>query len=141
MIIKNKYCLYRIIRSDDADSKWCYPEAAGQIPQYLYIMSLYKDKYRVESIRLKNWDYTFNGYYFITICTKNKECYFGEIIDDKMILSEIGKIAHKYWQEIPKHFPFAQLDKFVIMPNHMHGIIIIDNGNVETPKLGVSTTM
>jgi len=63
------------------------------------------------------------GRYFITICTKNREYYFGEIIDIKMILSEIGKIAHKYWQEIPNHFSFAQLDKFVIMPNH-NGIFI-----------------
>jgi REP element-mobilizing transposase RayT len=100
----------------------------------------------MESTRLRNLNYASNGHYFITICTKNKECYFGEIIDDKMILSKIGKIAHKYWQEIPKHFPFVRLDKFVIMPNHVHGIIIIDNHNVgtygpivETPNLGVST--
>ena len=91
-------------------------------------MSLYKNKYRVESSRLKNWNYASRGCYFITICTKNRECYFGEIIDNKMILSKIGNIAHKYWQEIPNHFSFAQLDKFVIMPNHVHGIIIIKNG-------------
>ncbi len=90
-------------------------------------MSLYQDKYRIESTRLRNWNYASNGHYFITICTKNRKCFFGKILDNKMILSEIGKFAYKYWQEIPNHFPFAQLDKFVIMPNHVHGIILIKN--------------
>lgn len=102
-------------------------------------MSLYKDQYRIESIRLKNWDYSSDGYYFITICTKYREHLFGEIIDGKMILSGIGKIAYQYWQEIPNHFLFVRLDNFVIMPDHMHGIITISNQDVETPKLGVST--
>jgi putative transposase len=55
-------------------------------------VSLYKNKYRVESIRLKNLDYSTSGFYFITICTKERECFFGEIVEGKMILSEPGKI-------------------------------------------------
>jgi REP element-mobilizing transposase RayT len=94
---------------------------------------LYKDKYRIESTRLKNWDYAANGGYYITICVKNRECVFGNIDDGKMILSDAGKFADQFWREIPNHFPFAVLDEFVIMPNHVHGIIVIENGdNVKT---------
>ncbi len=103
----------------------------------------YKDKYRIASTRLQNWNYGWNATYFLTICTKNRECNFGKIIDHEMQLSEIGRLANKYWTEIPKHFPFVKLDTFMFMPNHVHGIIIIDKPNkgriVETPNLGVST--
>ena len=87
----------------------------------------FRGKYRIETARLKNWDYGSSGYYFVTICVKNRECVFGNLDDNKMILSEIGKIAEKFWLEIPAHFPFVKLDEFIIMPNHIHGIIIIDN--------------
>lgn len=87
----------------------------------------YKNTYRVESTRLKNYDYSQNGYYFITICTKDRKCYFGEIVNSEMQLSEIGKIVKQYWLEIPKHFSFAVMDEFVIMPNHVHGIVVIEN--------------
>ncbi len=86
----------------------------------------FQDKYRIESTRLKNWDYGWNGSYFITICTKNREIFFGNIVNNEMHYSEIGEIAKKYWQEIPDHFPFVVLDVYVVMPNHMHGIVIID---------------
>ncbi len=90
-------------------------------------MTLYKNKYRVESARLQNWDYGWNGKYFITIVTKDREYFFGEIDNSKKLhLSEIGIYAEKYWYEIPKHFPFIILDKFIVMPNHIHGIIIIE---------------
>ncbi len=90
---------------------------------------IFKNKYRIESIRLKDWDYSDEGYYFVTICTKDREHYFGEIFNDQMILNEIGEIAYECWYEIPKHFPFVQLDEFIVMPNHVHGIIIIDHEN------------
>ncbi len=109
-------------------------------------MEKYQNKYRIKTNRLQNWDYGWNGAYFVTICTKNREHYFGNIYDDKIKFTNIGKLAEKYWSEIPKHFPFVKSDVFVVMPNHIHEIIIdkIDdkyNGrrNVETPKLGVST--
>lgn len=75
---------------------------------------------------MPNWDYGNNGLYFITICTQNREYLFGDIIDGKMQLNEMGKLAHKYWNEIPQHFPFVKLDEFVVMPNHTHGILVID---------------
>ena len=93
-------------------------------------MKFYKNKYRVGSIRLKNWDYRSSAYYFVTISTKNRVCFFGDVINGEMKLSSIGKVASQYWREIPNHFPCVQLDAYVVMPNHVHGIIII--GNVET---------
>ena len=103
---------------------------------------LYKNKYRIESTRLKNWDYASPGAYFVTICTKNREPYFGKIVNGKMELSEMGQIAEKYWREIPVHFSNVHLDEFVVMPDHFHGIIVIVETPklVETPNLGVSTT-
>ncbi len=93
-------------------------------------MTLFKNKYRVESARLKNWDYGWNGKYFVTIVTKFRKHYFGEIINGEMDLLEIGKYAKKCWCEIPEHFPFVILDEFQIMPNHIHGIIVLNkNGD------------
>ncbi len=89
----------------------------------------FKNRYRIKSARLKGYDYSSNGAYFITICTKNREPFFGEIIDGEMKLSEMGKIANDCWEQIPQHFPFVQLGEFVIMPNHVHGIVIIDKNN------------
>jgi len=87
----------------------------------------FHDKYRIATSRLQNWDYSDNGYYFVTICTKERKHYFGEIINNEMNLSEIGKITQKYWFEIPSYFPFVELDEFVVMPNHIHGIVIIND--------------
>jgi REP element-mobilizing transposase RayT len=100
-------------------------------------MELYKNKYRAESNRLSSWDYSSAGYYFITICTQNRICYFGDITSlqgsqSLANLSPIGEIAHKYWEEIPKHFDNIDIDQFIIMPNHVHGIIIINATSVET---------
>ena len=100
----------------------------------------FNQKYFIPSTRLKYWDYSSVGFYFATICTYQKHCYFGEIVEGEMRLSEIGKIAKKYWLEIPKHFKNIGLDEFIIMPNHIHGIIVIEykiNNNVET-RHGVS---
>ena len=79
------------------------------------------------SIRLVNYDYSQKGLYFITICTKNRERFFGEIKDGKMFFSEIGKIANDCWNDIPQHFSQAFLHEFVVMPDHIHGIIEINN--------------
>ena len=98
-------------------------------------MDRFSNKYRISSSRLQNWDYSWNAPYFVTICTQNREHFFGEVVDGEMQLSGIGKIANTYWHEIPQHFPFVNLDAFVVMPNHVHGIVIIDkndNGGVET---------
>ena len=85
------------------------------------------DKHHRRSIRLQGYDYSQPGIYFITICTKNHECLFGEILNGEMRLNEFGKIAHQCWLEIPQHFPHVQLDEFVVMPDHIHGIIVLNN--------------
>ena len=90
-------------------------------------MDKFKNKYRISSARLQSWDYGANGAYFITICTKNREHFFAEIANNEMQLNELGQLAEKYWIEIPNHFPFIELGNFVVMPNHIHGILIIDN--------------
>ncbi|HMS63796.1 MAG TPA: transposase [Ignavibacteria bacterium] len=91
----------------------------------------FKNKYRISSARLQTWDYGNDGAYFITICTKYKEHFFGEIVmgesEQEMNLNDIGKIADKYWEEIASHFPIIELGKYVVMPNHVHGILIINN--------------
>ena len=84
----------------------------------------FQNKYRIPSARLQNWDYGSEGNYFITICTHSRKNYFGEIMPD-MNLSSIGELAARYWLEIPTHFPFIELGNFVVMPNHVHGILII----------------
>jgi putative transposase len=79
------------------------------------------------SIRLKGYDYSQQGMYFITLCTKNRDCFFGEIKDEEIILNEYGIIANNCWLEIPDHYPLIEIDKFIIMPNHIHGILTINN--------------
>ncbi|MBL7110108.1 MAG: hypothetical protein ISS11_07715 [Candidatus Marinimicrobia bacterium] len=69
----------------------------------------FQNKYRISSTRLQNWDYGWNGSYFVTICTQHKEHYFGVITDNEMILSDIGKIVKNEWYKIPNHFPFIKL--------------------------------
>ncbi len=79
-----------------------------------------------KSIRLKGYDYSQPGAYFVTIVTQNRENLFGEIVDDKMILNEYGKIVDKFWHSLPEKYQNIELDEFIVMPNHIHGIIIIN---------------
>ena len=83
-----------------------------------------------KSIRLKGYDYTQAGLYFITICCQNRECLFGNIINGEMILNDAGNIAKECWLAIPNHFPNVVLHEFVIMPNHIHGIIELKTKSV-----------
>ncbi|MBU0670655.1 transposase [Patescibacteria group bacterium] len=94
-------------------------------------MDLFRNRYKIESTRLKNWEYSNPGYYFITICTYDRQNYFGKIKNQKMVFSKIGKITENCLIQIPNHFKNIKLDKFVVMPNHIHVIIRIMN-NVET---------
>lgn len=80
-----------------------------------------------KSPRLKTWDYSSAGWYFVTICVKNRDYVFGDVKEGKMILNDLGRIAHECWQEIPNHFPRVEIDEFIIMPNHVHGIVVIEN--------------
>lgn len=88
----------------------------------------FQNKYRIASARLQTWDYRWAGSYFITICTQNREHFFGEIINGKMQLSAVGIIADILWHEIKNHAKNIELGEFVVMPNHIHGILIL-NGN------------
>ena len=85
----------------------------------------FRDRYRIKTARLPQFNYGQNGYYFVTICTKNREEYFGQVIDDTVRLSDIGEIAHRCWMEIPIHFSCVNIDEFIVMPNHIHGILAI----------------
>ena len=82
-------------------------------------------KHHRRSIRLKRYDYSQAGAYYVTIVTQGRECLFGEIIDGEMHLNKYGEIIRKWWNEIPIHFPNVELGAFIIMPNHVHGIIFI----------------
>jgi len=82
-----------------------------------------------KSIRLRHYDYSQSGAYFITMCTHNRECLLGEIIDREMVLNDAGEITQHYWLEVPNHFPNVVLDEYIVMPNHVHGIIV-SNDNV-----------
>jgi len=86
----------------------------------------FQHKYRIPSARASWWDYSQNGAYFITICTQHRVHYFGEIENGEITLSPIGTFAQSCWYEIPQHFPFVELGTFVVMPNHIHGIVIIN---------------
>lgn len=90
-------------------------------------------------IRLRSYGYASEGLYFVTICTGKKQCFFGNIENDTMHLSDIGARVEWYWREIPNHFPHVELGEYVIMPNHIHGIIEI-NTNVHGINLQTAIT-
>jgi REP element-mobilizing transposase RayT len=82
-------------------------------------------QYHRRSIRLNGYDYTQPGAYFVTICTYNRMCLFGEVVDGQMRLNELGRLVESTWQDLPNHVTNIELDAFVVMPNHVHAIIII----------------
>lgn len=79
------------------------------------------------SIRLRDYDYSVAGAYFVTICAFQRECLFGEVVDGEMRLNDAGLVVVNGWQSIPRHFPHATLDEFVVMPNHVHGVVFVNN--------------
>ena len=85
------------------------------------------EKHHRRSIRLKGYNYSQAGCYYLTVVTQNRECLFGDVVDGKMVLNGAGRVAQTCWLEIPNHFPNVHLDAFIIMPNHIHGIIFIIN--------------
>lgn len=90
---------------------------------------------RKNSLRLESYDYSWFGAYFITICSYKKEEIFGEIENGLMLLNNVGKIVQTSWHQIPKNYKNIKLDDFVIMPNHIHGIIRIVEAIHESPKI------
>jgi putative transposase len=88
-------------------------------------MTLYRDKYRVETARLPSWDYSESGWYFVTVCTHGHRCSLGSVDGGVFQPSRVGDVARLHWEAIPLHYGDVSLDGFVIMPNHVHGIVIL----------------
>lgn len=95
-------------------------------------MSKFKNKYRVESTRLPSWDYTWGWWYYVTFNVNNHNCVFGDVIHDHVEFSMLGKTADSFWKQIPDHQQGVELDEYIVMPNHIHGIIILPG--VESPR-------
>jgi len=89
-------------------------------------MDKFRNKYRIQSHRMPNWDYAGSGYYFITIVTQNRECNLGNIVNTSMILSDFGKIVENEWYKSFEIRSELFLDEFILMPNHLHAIIILE---------------
>ena len=91
-----------------------------------------KPEHHRRSIRLYEADYSVPGFYFITICAQNRECLFGAVVDGEVRLTELGEVAKQCWEGISSHFLDAVIDEYVIMPNHIHGVIeIVDRVGAE----------
>jgi REP element-mobilizing transposase RayT len=94
--------------------------------------------YSEHIFRLRGWDYRWEAYYFITMSCQDRERYFGEVVDGKMCLTQIGYVAKRFWRNIFQHHPVAKIDAFVVMPNHVHGIIKLCPGFLFAPPLLVA---
>jgi REP-associated tyrosine transposase len=88
------------------------------------------EKHHRRSLRLDGYDYSQPGAYFVTICTGNRECLFGEVIDDEVRLNLSGRMVERWWRELPRKFRGIDIDAHVVMPNHIHGIIVMAGGAV-----------
>ena len=88
------------------------------------------------SIRLKGYDYSQAGAYFVTICTQNRECLFGDVVNGEMVLNEFGELVFATWADLPNHNFGIELDAFIAMPNHVHGIINIVRAGLEPARTG-----
>ena len=99
-------------------------------------------KHQRRSIRLKGYDYSSAGYYFVTICVQGGECSLGEIVDGEMVYSDYGSIAMESWLWLAEQYDYVSLDEWTIMPNHMHGIVVYadNDGNGESGGRGGSRT-
>jgi len=88
------------------------------------------DKHHRRSIRLRGYDYTRAGAYFVTICTQNRECLFGNIVEGEIWLNDAGHMVQSVWNELSQHYPGVDVDAFVVMPNHIHGIIVLMDDDI-----------
>ncbi len=89
------------------------------------------DKHHRRSIRLKGHNYSASGTYFIIICVFQRECLFGEVVSGEMNLNQFGQLVASHWQNLAQHHSTLNVDKFVIMPNHIHGILILKDGQAK----------
>jgi putative transposase len=94
-------------------------------------------KQQRRSIRLKGYDYRQASAYFVTICTKNRACLFGVVANGEIQLNDVGRIIQVTWNELPGRFPNLQIDEFIVMPNHIHGILIVGR-NLLRPLVGTA---
>jgi len=103
---------------------------AGACPYDRYDSSVHHRR----SIRLHGYDYAQPGAYAVTICSEKKQFLFGEIVGGKVVLNDLGRMVQNSWEQMPAHYPGCELDRFVVMPNHLHGIILItDVGAAPAP--------
>ncbi|MCB0220578.1 MAG: transposase [Chrysiogenetes bacterium] len=93
-------------------------------------MSVSAQRRQRRSIRLRGYDYTRAGAYFLTICARGRECLFGEVAEGTVRLSDSGRAVEAAWHGLPEHYPHVDLDAFVVMPNHVHGIIVLSDPDV-----------
>ena len=91
-------------------------------------MTFNRDVHHRRSIRLPDYDYSRGGAYFVTLCAWQHKCFFAEIVDGERQLSAVGQIAHQTWEWLGDQYDHVQLDEWVVMPNHLHGIIVINEG-------------
>ena len=96
-------------------------------------MTMFQNRYRVESTRLADWDYSSRGWYFITLCTRDKECSLGRAADGQIVLSGAGVIAETEMKAVPSHYENVIIDRYVVMPNHVHAIVVIEGDNIYSP--------
>ena len=103
------------------------------------VMTLFRDKYRSDSRRLREWDYRTSGKYFITICAGGMNQLFGRVERGAMVRNVVGEIAQQMWIQIPDHHKDVSLDEFVVMPNHVHGIIVLSGQHGSDVARNVAT--
>lgn len=100
----------------------------------LMVNVFYPQQNRRRTMRLVGYNYSALGSYFVTICTHQRKCLFGEIVEGKMRVNSYGQIVKGCWEAIPKHFPHANLQNFVVMPNHVHGVVMIEASATEIDR-------
>src|SRR5437879_3537657 len=93
------------------------------------------DAHHRRSLRLKGYDYSQAGAYFLTICVQDRECLFGEVANDELQLNDAGQMVERWWAELQNKFPPVEIDEYIIMPNHLHGIIILNSTGAYAPGL------
>lgn len=98
-------------------------------------MTYNPDVHHRRSIRLREFDYSSSKAYFVTLCVQGRECLFGGIVQSDMVLNEAGRKVEEVWRSLPERFPNVVVDEFVVMPNHLHGIIVVAD-NAVTAAVG-----
>jgi putative transposase len=104
-------------------------------------MTRYKEKYRIESTRLAHWDYRSRGWYFVTICTYQRKHLFGKVERGEVQLSQVGRIAESELESLSTHYSNVSVEEHVVMPNHVHAIIMIDGTHCFSPSVTTNLSL